>query len=135
MSTFSGFNGTFTDISTNIDFGAVITHNAATVGVNGSDLVNPAARGVRVVLDITAITAGSIVVTIQGKDTASGKYYDILASAAKTTTGTTVLTVYPSGIAAVANVTAVDSLPQDWRIKTTISTGPVTATVGASLLS
>lgn len=75
-------------------------------------------KGIRVVIDITAVTATpAITVTIQGKDELSGKYYTLLASAALATTGTTVLTVYP-GLATVANVTIGMPLPLIWRVIT-----------------
>lgn len=119
------------------DLGAVITHTAASAGVNGGDLANTSHRGVKVVVDVTAIsgTAPTLVVTIQGKDNASGKYYTLLASASLTATGTVVLTVYP-GIGVTANVSASDVLPKTYRVITTIGgTGPsVTATVGVTAL-
>ena len=121
----------------NADTAALITHNAASAGVNGADQANYTARGVKLVIDVTAIsgTTPTLTVTIQGKDAASGKYYTILASAALAATGTTVLTVFP-GLTASANVTANDVLPKTWRVISAIGgTGPsVTATVGASLL-
>jgi hypothetical protein len=118
----------------NLEIGALITHSAASAGENGDDQTNISARGVAVVVDITAITGTSptLTVTIEGKDTASGKYYTLLASVALSATGTTVLTVYP-GLSAAANSVANDVLPRTWRVKTAIGgTGPsVTATVGA----
>lgn len=111
---------------------------AATVTTNTADMTNPLHRGVKVVVDITAITGTtpSLVVTIQGKDVKSGKYFTILASASLTATGTVTLTVYP-GIATSANVSANDVLPATWRVLLTIAgtTPAVTATIGASKLA
>lgn len=92
-------------------------------------------RGLKVVVDITAIsgTGASLTIVLEGKDTLSGKYFIVLSSAALTAIGTTVLTVYP-GLAAVASLTANDLLPKTWRIRSVIAgtTPSVTATIGAS---
>ena len=120
------------------DTGALLTYTNAATGTNGADKTNATARGIKIVVDITAIsgTAASLTVTLQGKDAASGKYYTILASAALTTVSTTVLTVFPAATAS-ANVSVNDELPAIWRVIATIAgtTPAVTATVGASLLA
>lgn len=118
---------------------AVTALAAAGLGtVNGSDLVNFNARGIKLTIDITALagTGPTLTVTVQGKDAVSGKYYTILASAALAAVATTVLTVYP-GVAVTANVSASDILPRDWRVSYTVGgTGPsVTATVGAAYVN
>jgi len=106
--------------------------------VPSADQLNPAGSGIKLVIDITAIsgTTPTLTVTLQGKDTTSGKYYTILASAALNAVGTTVLTVFPSATAA-ANVAANDMLPRTWRVSAVVGgTGPsVTATIGASVVS
>lgn len=116
---------------------AITALAAASAGANGSDLTNTGARGVHLIIDITALagTTPTLTVTIQGKDAVSGKYYDILASSALNATGTTVLRVYP-GLTAAANLTANDVLPRDWRVKTAIAgtTPEVTATIAHSLI-
>lgn len=131
------FNGTTWDRQRgNFDTGALITHTAAAAGVNGADQVNYNARGLHLTIDITAITGTTptLTVTIQGKDSASGKYYTLLASAALNATGTTVLKVYP-GITAAANVSVSDILPRNWRVITAIGgTAAVTATIAASVI-
>ncbi len=120
-----------------VDTGALITHTAASAGVNGTDQTNINGRGIKIVIDITAITGTSptLTVTLQGKDTASGKYYTILASAALTSVATTVIEVYP-GLTASANTVANSTLPKTWRVISTIggTTPAVTATVGASVI-
>lgn len=88
---------------------------AVTTTQTGADVRNLSSRGVKVVLVTSAIGTGSITLTIQGKDVQSGSYYTLLAGAAVITNTTNIYTVYPSGIAAVANVTAVDVLPEYWR--------------------
>lgn len=101
--------------------------------VNSADQINTNGRGLILVVNITAITAGSLTVTIQGKDVVSGVYYTLLASAALASTGTTVMTIYP-GETASANVAANSPLPRTWRVSSVVATGPVTATVGASVI-
>lgn len=110
---------------------ALITHTGATVGVNGADQTTNVGSGALVFINITAITAGSLTVTLQGLARASGVYYTIIASAALTTTGLTVLRVYP-GLTAAANLTVSDVLPVAWRVISAIATGPVTATVAVT---
>lgn len=104
---------------------------AATTGTVNSDVqYNRQANGIIVVVDITAITAGSLTVKIQGLDPASLKWYDILTSTALAAVATTVLRVFP-GATAVANLTVNDRLPFQYRVSYTVATGPVTATIGA----
>lgn len=67
------------------------------------------------VIDITEFTAGSLTVTIQGFDPASGKKYTILASAALAAVATTVLKVGPA-LTAAANLVANDALPHEINV-------------------
>ena len=132
------YNGTSWDRTRgNVDTAALLTYAAAAAGSNGTDQTNYNARGVKLVIDITALTGTSptLTVTIQGKDAASGKYYTILASTALAAVATTTLEIYP-GIIAAANVTAGVTLPRVWRVIATIAgtTPAVTATVGASVI-
>lgn len=108
---------------------------ARTATTNSGDISNPRYRGVHLVIDATASAATpGVVFTIQGKDPVSGQYYTILASAAVTGTGTTVLRVYP-GLTASANVTANDVLPADWRLLATAADADsLTYSVAGSLL-
>jgi hypothetical protein len=117
------------------DLGAVLTATAITATQNTADLSNGAFRGIKVVFDVTAVVAvGSVTITIQGKDQASGKYYTLLAGAAVTTATTNVYTVYP-GLPATANVSANDVLPKTFRILATFNSGTSsTYTVGVTLL-
>lgn len=117
------------------DLGAYITATAATATQTGADLQNGSFRGIKVVLDATAVVGvGSFTVTIQGKDNASGKYYALLAGAAVTTVSTNVYTVFP-GAPATANVSANDQLPKVFRVIVTYNSGTsLTFTVGVCLL-
>jgi hypothetical protein len=114
----------------------VLASAARTTTQTGTDQTNNGYRGIKVVLDTTvnAGSAGSITLTIQGKDSASGKYYTLLAGAAVTTVTTNVYTVYP-GLTASANVTANDVLPTTFRILVTANNAnSVTYSVGQTLL-
>lgn len=122
----------------NVDAPASLVTLSSTVAgtYNSPDLTNTNGRGVSVLVNLTTMTAASVVVTLQGKDIASGTYYTLLASAAKTATGATLLTVYP-GAPATANVSANAPLPKTWRVSVAVSnnsgTAAVTGTIGASV--
>lgn len=122
------------DVECNHDKGALITLAAQGAGtVNGADQSNPSCRGVKVVVDISAQGGTpTTTVKIQGKDKASGKYFDLLTSAALGAVATTVLTLYP-GVTTAANVAVSDVLPDTWRVIATVagSTPSVTATIAA----
>lgn len=109
---------------------------AAGVGGSTSDFDNPHCDAIDLVVDITAISGAgaSLTATLQGKDPASGKYFTVLASAALTATGTTVLRVFP-GATVAANLAVNDWLPRTWRVSWAIAgtTPSVTATIGAIL--
>lgn len=94
-------------------------------------------RGLQLVVDVTAITGTSptLTVTIKGHDAASNKDFTLLASAALSAVGTTVLTVYP-GAAVTANVSANAPLPLLWSVSAVVggTTPSVTATIGANVI-
>jgi hypothetical protein len=96
----------------------------------------PCAGSLKLGIYISAIsgTTPTLTVTIQGKDTASGQYYTILASVALNATGFTLLQVAPL-LAAAANSVANAAMPTTWRVQYVVAgTGPsVTATIGASI--
>jgi hypothetical protein len=120
------------------DLGALITLTAAGAATtNSADQVNTSSRGVRVTVDLTK-NSGTIdvVVKIQTKDKASGKYIDRLSSVSLTATGTTEYIVHPD-IAAVNNVSALNFIGEEWRVVVVSGAGSspnFTATVGACLL-
>jgi len=120
----------------NRDISVLSLTNAAVDG-QSANLSNPIGRGAKIVVDITAIsgTTPSLTVIVEGLDPVSGKYYTILQSAALTAIGTTVLPIFP-GLAAVANVSVNDVLPNSWRVRYDIegTTPQVTATVAACLI-
>jgi hypothetical protein len=104
--------------------------------VNSADQSNCTGSRAVVVVDFTTATTASVVVTIQGKDTASGKYYTLLASSALTSAATTLLVVSP-GSTAAANADVAYPLPSIWRVSVVVSnnggTAAVTGTIGASV--
>lgn len=114
-----------------------LTLTAAAASVNGGDIGNTSASGCVAVIDVTAIsgTSPSLTVTIEGKDSLSGKYYTILQSAALTAVGTTVLRIHPA-MTAAANTVAADMMPDAFRVTAAIAgtTPSVTATVAAILV-
>lgn len=133
-----GWTGTtWENTADNLDTGALVTLSNASAGVNSSDQTNTAGRGLKCLIDITAIsgTSPTLTASIDYKDTASGTYTHLLTSAALSAAGTTMLTLYP-GIAATANVAASDVLPRTWRVSDTISgtTPSVSATIGCSVI-
>jgi hypothetical protein len=101
---------------------------------NSQDQINPTGKGVVVGIGISAIVGGTLTVTIQGKDEASGSYYTLLASAALNAAALTTLTVYP-GITVTANVSASAFLPNTWRLNYVAGAGvtSINATIGASV--
>lgn len=113
----------------------VLESAARTTSPSRVDLSNNHARGVIVVIDVTAVTATpSVTFTIEGKDPTSGQYFDILVSAAVTATGQTVLRVYP-GLTAAANTIASDVLPLAWAVSAEhADADSITYSVGASLI-
>lgn len=113
----------------------VLASAARTASTDSGDLVNRSARGLHLIIDVTAVPGvDTVTFTIQGKDPLSGKYYTILASAAIVAASTVVLKVYP-GMTAAANLVASDVLPSDWRVLVTHSAGTnFTYSVGAQLI-
>ncbi len=109
---------------------AAITATPAVVIQN--DTTSPR-RGGQFVIDVTAGSTLSLTPTIDGLDTLSGKWYNLLTGTALTATGTTVLRVYP-GLTPAANVIASDFLPPTWRfVMTHGNANAATYTVSARL--
>ena len=129
------FNGTSWDRYRNNTDITLLASAARTATTASSDLTNYNGTGVHVVIDVTAASATpSVVCTIQGKDALSSQYYTILASAAITGTGTTVLRVFPAATAA-ANTVANDIIPRTWRLNCVHADGDsITYSIGASVI-
>jgi hypothetical protein len=119
----------------NYDLPSPLTLTAAASGttVNSAAYQNPNGHGVILGIN-TTVDAGSYVVNCQGQDVASGVWYTIASTAAIVSAVFQTLTVYPA-VTAAANVAINLPLPKTWRIQAVVTTGPITATIGASVLS
>jgi hypothetical protein len=109
---------------------------ATLVGATGTTLYGPLynpKNAIRLSINISAITAGSLVVNLLGYDNASGATWLVLASAALATTGLTRMTVSFS-IPASANVYAFDYPPVYYQVQAVVTTGPVWATIGSQCI-
>ena len=113
--------------------GTLLPSAARTATANSADISNPVNRGVHVIINVSAYTSGTFTPRIQGKNPITGVYYDILAGNTISSTGVTVLKVYP-GIAAVANGSASDAIPGTWRFQMTGAATP-SATFSAGYFS
>lgn len=122
----------FTNVATGVHaeaFAVGTTHDAlVTLGITAGWLINRTqAAG--------ADGAFSQTITIQGKDEASGKYYDILASAVQTSISTRVLQAAPD-LVAVTNLVIAALLPATIRVSITHTTAnSITRTIGLQLVS
>jgi hypothetical protein len=96
----------------------LLTSASRTTTQTSADIPNPVGRFLHVILDTTTIGTGSVTVTINGKDPASGKYYLLLSGAAVITNTTSVYKVGP-GLPATANVSANDMVPELFQIVVT----------------
>lgn len=116
--------------------GAVALASAArTTTQTPADISNDYARNLDVIVDITVNAGGlgSITVAINFKDPASGKYINLLTSAAMTAVGTIVLRVSPH-LTAAANLIAQANLARTLQIVVTANNAnPVTYSVGYDL--
>lgn len=94
----------------------VLPSAARTAAPDTQEFEHRGARGLVVVVDATAVTGTpSVTVTVAGVDRVSGKTWTLLASAAITGTGTTVLKIGP-GLTAAANAAVNDMLPPVFRV-------------------
>lgn len=94
----------------------VLASTARTATPTVDTFQSPDADSLIVVIDVTAATSTpSVVFTIKGYDPLSAKTWDILASAAITGTGTTVLRVSPY-LTAANNTIAKDIVPAVWTL-------------------
>lgn len=105
--------------------GTVLPSTAQTATtINSSDFVNGAGRSGVLMINVTSRTSGTYTFTIQGKDGASGVYYNVLASTAIAATGMTTLKVGPA-LPVSANASANDVWPMVWRVAIAGASTPV----------
>jgi hypothetical protein len=128
---------------------AALTLTAQGAGtVNSIDQINTNGRGLIIPINTTVDAAGAYTVAVQGKDIVSGTYYTITApastpvaaiSGAIAATGFQQLTIYPGTVSFASTPTlggAVDMpLPRTWRLQAVVTTGPITATVGCTVIN
>jgi hypothetical protein len=124
----------------------VLASAARTASVNSSDLTNFNARGVVVVVDITAGGgAGSLTVKLTGKDTLSGRYVTLFSTGAMAAPGVSTYSfqVFP-GATPVAQVSGTPAtigkadflVPRKWRIEVTAADATsYTYSVGVNYLN
>lgn len=99
-----------------------------------ADLSNLSGNKLVVVLDMTTVGTGSVTVTINGKDPASGKYYLLLSGAAITTNSTNRYVV-GAAAATTANVSVNDLVPSTFQIVVTANNAnAATYSVGYELI-
>lgn len=117
----------------------VLASASRTVQTASADFTNYSARGIKLYLNVSAITGGpgtGIILRLQGKDPVSGSYSSLAAApTAVAATGLLVYSFYPSvftaGFAAHNN----QALERTWRVLMTVSDAtPYTYSVGACLL-
>lgn len=109
------FNETSYDRVRGNTLATLISAIARTADVTTATQTNYNARGVHIIIDVTAYpAAASVVAKLQGLDN-FGTAYSILESPAIVAVGTYEMKVYP-GITAVANQSANDVLPRSWNL-------------------
>lgn len=83
----------------------------------------PGSRGIKAVLDVTAVPGvDTVQLVIENKDPVSGKYVNVLSAAARVGAGTDTLTVQPGG-PVTANIAANDQMADTYRIRVVHSAG------------
>lgn len=112
------FNGTTWDRNYGNLEATLLASAARTTTQTSADIINYNWKKLVVVLDMTVVGTGSVTVTIDGKDTASGKYYNILTGAAIVTNSTNRYRIGET-LAAAANSVAQDYIPRIIRIVVT----------------
>jgi len=115
--------------------GTLLASAARTATTSSADQSNYNAKGVRVFINVTVhAVSAALVPTIEVKDPVSGVYTAIATGASITTTGHTVITVYP-GATVAANVTLSNALSKTWRVTMTPgNANSVTYSVGYSTI-
>lgn len=101
----------------------IYTLEPITATVTSPDISGqPPCQHGHVIFTIDTYTSGGVTPHLQGKDPASGAYYDILIGPDLTSTGVTILKVGP-GISPSALGSAADFLPEEWRVQLVADSG------------
>jgi hypothetical protein len=113
--------------------GTALPSAARTTTQTVADIDTAGLSFLNVVLDMTVAGSGSVTLTINGKDQASGKYYLILSGATVTTNTTNRYKVGPN-VTAAANSIAQDYLPDTIQLVVTANNAnSATYSLGYSL--
>ena len=123
----------------NFDVNNVIAPLAAQAAgtINSQDQINFNGVGANCLLHVSASSGGpGYNFAIQGKDTTSGVYYDVVRSTPNATSGDVNLSTFPGQPISFAAGLARESfpLPRTWRLQIVIASGTVTGTAGCSVL-
>ena len=114
------------------NYGTIVRASATQTGTyTSADIENVNGHFLHVILDVTVTGGATLVLTINGKDPASGKYYPILTGASVTTVSTNVYRVGPA-LTAVANATVNDIAPEVFQIVVSGANG-TTFSLGANI--
>ena len=114
----------------------ILPSAARTATIASPDFANPNAKGGHFIIDISAIiSTPQIQVLVQGKDSISGEYYNVLISPVYTVVGTNIIKVYP-GLDNVPNICVNDILPRTFRLLVVHpNTDSITYSISAALSS
>lgn len=124
---------TYEQVYNNINV-SVLASAARTTTQTSADQTNYNHRGIKITIDVTVGSGLSLVVTLDNKDSVSGKFVNVITGAAITGISTVVYTVFP-GATAVTNLTVNDIIARLFRIVVTAGNATsATYSVGYSLL-
>jgi len=130
-----GYNGLSWDRVRNNGDVTLLASGSRNTTQTSADIVTYNAHSIIVTLDMTVVGTGSVTLSINYKDPASGKYIPLLTGAAVTTNSTNMYTINPN-IPAVANVSAQKDIGRVIQIVVTANnTNSATFSVGYTLMS
>ena len=111
----------------------VFASAAQTTTQTSADQLNVNGHCLHVILNVTSAGTGSVTLSINGKDPASGVYYNLLTGVAVTTNSTNVYKIGPA-LTAAANAVANDWVPRTFQIVVTANnSNSMTYSVGYNL--
>jgi hypothetical protein len=112
---------------------ALLDKTNATTTQYSADQTNTNHRGLILVVNVSAVAAGTIAVSVQGKDPVSGIYYTLFTGPAVATPITTTYQVYPGSTPSASAYNG--PLPTIWRVMVTaVNALPISYTAGAALI-